>query len=127
MTSRCERLYGWNAVDDRTQPACLSAHVPRGEAGARERDNEDTIACPVVNYVSLTPVTRHCSQDQTHLEERILDHRREGLLGPQTLCKNSGYVIGLSSLHRLKGHRYVICGASGGTRSCWEQFHLPRP
>ena len=39
MSSGCERLYGWNAVDDRTQPACLSAHAPRVEAGARERGN----------------------------------------------------------------------------------------
>ena len=92
MSSGCERLYGWNAVDDRTQPACLSAHAPRVEAGARERDNWDTIARPVVNYVSLTPATMHCSQDQPHLEERLLDHRREGLRGTQTLLENSGYV-----------------------------------
>ncbi len=59
--------------------ACLSAHAPRVEAEARERDNGDTIARPVVNYVSLTPATRHCSQDQPHLEERLLDHRKARL------------------------------------------------
>ena len=76
MSSGCERLYGWSAVDDRAQPACLSAHAPRVEAGARERDNGDTIARPVVNYVSLAPATMHCSQDQPHLEERLLVHRQ---------------------------------------------------
>ena len=79
MSSGCERLYGWNAVDDRAQPACLSAHTPRVEAGAQERDNGDTIARPVVNYVSLTPATMHCSQDQPRLEERLLDHRKARL------------------------------------------------
>ena len=73
MSSGCERLYGWNTVDDRTQPVCLSAHAPHVEAGARERDNGDTIARPVVNYVSLTPVRMHCSEDQDHLEEMLLD------------------------------------------------------
>jgi hypothetical protein len=78
MSSGCERLYGWNAVDDRTQPACLSAHAPRVEAGARERDNGDTSARPVVNYVSLTPERVNCSQDQAHLEE-MLFHQSEVL------------------------------------------------
>ena len=92
MSSGCERLYGWSAVDDRAQPACLSAHAPRVEAGARERDNGDTIARPVVNYVILAPATMPCSQDQPRSEERLLDQRREGLRGTQTLWENSGYV-----------------------------------
>ena len=57
------------------QPACL--HTPL--ALKKERGKKtmwDTIARPVVNYVSLTPATMHCSQDQAHLEGRLLDHRQ---------------------------------------------------
>ena len=54
------------------QPACL--HTPLALKQEREKEtNGDTIARPVVDYVSPTPATMHCSEDQAHLEEMLLD------------------------------------------------------
>jgi hypothetical protein len=72
------------------KPACLSAHAPRGEAGARERDNEDKIARPIVNYVSLTPATMHCSQDQAHLKKGFLITGGKACEDPRPCAKTWG-------------------------------------
>ena len=75
------------------QPACL--HTPL--ALKKERGKKtmgDTIARPVVNYVSLTPATMHCSQDQPTCREGFLITgrltRNPDLVGKLGVCDPSG-------------------------------------